>query len=258
MLILLSPAKSLDYLSPFPVVDHSKPQFLKRTADLIGQLKELSPADLSSLMKISAALAELNMQRYKDWSPRSSTKNARPAVFAFDGDVYKGLDVRSLNGRQVEYLQNNLRILSGLYGVLRPLDLMQPHRLEMGTRLTTEKGRNLYDFWEDAVSENLNDALASHCTKAIVNLASEEYFGVVNKGKLSARIITPVFEDWKNGKYKIISFFAKNARGAMARYAAKHAVENPELLKRCDAGGYQFDAEVSDVDTWRFRRRVEN
>ena len=143
MLILLSPAKSLDYFSPFPVVDHSKPQFPKRSADLIGQLKELSPADLSSLMKISAALAELNMQRYKDWSPRSSTKNARPAVFAFDGDVYKGLDVRSLNGRQVEYLQSNLRILSGLYGVLRPLDLMQPHRLEMGTRLTTEKGRNL-------------------------------------------------------------------------------------------------------------------
>lgn len=258
MLILLSPAKTLDYVSPIGAFGYTKPCFIKRSAQLIAHLKMLSLAELGSLMKISSGLAELNAARYRDWSSRHSVKTARPAIFAFNGDVYDGLDVQSMQTMQIDYLQKHLRILSGLYGALRPLDLMQPYRLEMGTRLSTENGNNLYDFWGDTVSENLLEVLASDRRRSVVNLASEEYFKVVKPEVLKARIITPVFEDWKNGRYKIISFFAKNARGAMTRYAALHGIKEPELLKQFDTGGYCFNADESDDDTWRFRRRLED
>ena len=258
MLILLSPAKTLDYVSPIVGSGYTKPSFIKRSADLMTYLKILSSADLGRLMKISAGLADLNAERYRDWSPIHSLKTARPAIFAFDGDVYDGLNAKSMPPSQIDYLQKHLRILSGLYGVLRPLDLMQPYRLEMGTRLANEHGNNLYDFWGDTVSENLLEALVSHRDKTIVNLASEEYFKAVKPEVLQAQIITPIFEDWKNGKYKVISFFAKNARGAMAKYAALHGIKKPELLKQFDTGGYRFDIDASDTRTWRFRRRLED
>ena len=256
MLIVLSPAKTLDYTSPLVTALQTKPAFLKRSAELIGLLRRLSPAQLGTLMKISDPLAELNAQRYHDWSPRSTQKNARQAILAFDGDVYDGLQASSLTAPQLDYLQSHVRILSGLYGVLRPFDLMQAYRLEMGTRLENSVGRDLYAFWGDTVSKTLAKELDSVPHRSLINLASQEYFKVVKPALLGADVVTPVFEDWKNGQYKIISFFAKRARGAMARYAAVHNVRKPALLQRFDVDGYCFDADASDASTWRFRRKI--
>ncbi|MBC7416157.1 MAG: peroxide stress protein YaaA [Herminiimonas sp.] len=257
MLLVLSPAKTLDYTSPLATELRTKPDFMKRSAELIAILRTLSPADLATLMKLSDSLAELNVRRYHDWSPRASQKNARQAVLAFDGDVYDGLQASAMTAPQLDYLQSHLRILSGLYGVLRPLDLMQAYRLEMGTRLQNPSGRDLYAFWGDTVSVALARALDGMTHRILVNLASEEYFKVVKPALLEASVVTPVFEDWKNGQYKIISFFAKRARGMMARYAAVHKIEKPAALQKFDLDGYRFDAAASDTTTWRFRRRVE-
>ncbi len=256
MLLVLSPAKTLDYTSPLATDLYTKPDFMKRSAELITILRDLSPAQLGTLMKISDPLAELNAQRYHDWSPRMSQKNARQAVLAFNGDVYDGLQASSMTALQLDYLQAHVRILSGLYGLLRPLDLMQAYRLEMGTRLEHANGRDLYSFWGDSVTRTLAKALAELAHPTLINLASEEYFKVVKPALLGANIVTPVFEDWKNGEYKIISFFAKRARGAMARYAAVHKIQKPALLQRFDSDGYRFAAGVSDDTTWRFRRKV--
>lgn len=257
MLLVISPAKSLDYETPSTTEVHTLPDFIKHSAELIDTLRPLSPAQLSSLMDISDALAVLNVTRYADWSPKFTPKNAKQAVLAFNGDVYEGLDAGSLNEKQLGYLQSRLRILSGLYGVLRPLDLMQPYRLEMGTSLANPRGRNLYAFWGNLVTDSLNAQLAESGSDVLVNLASEEYFKVVKTKQLNARVIHPVFEDWKNGKYKVISFFAKRARGLMARHAAVKGITQAEKLKRFNLDGYAYDPAASDDVNWVFRRRIE-
>ncbi|MES2832224.1 MAG: peroxide stress protein YaaA [Pseudomonadota bacterium] len=254
MLFVLSPAKTLDYTSPIPAVIGTPPAFQKRAAELVSLLRAISPADLASLMTISDQLAQLNAQRFTEWSVRNSRSNSRPAVLAFDGDVYDGLQARSMTPTQLLYLQSHLRILSGLYGLLRPLDSIQPHRLEMSTRLANTAGANLYAFWGDAVTAKLRSALIGKEQRTIVNLASEEYFKAVRPTLLKANVITPVFEDWHEGRYRVISFFAKRARGAMVRYAATRAIVAPHQLQDFRGEDYAFDAASSDVTTWRFRR----
>ena len=258
MLIVLSPAKTLDYDTPLTTDEHTLPDFIEDAAELVDTLKQRSPADLSELMGISDALAVLNVTRYAEWSRKFTKKNSRPALLAFNGDVYEGLDARSLTSRQLAYTQSHVRILSGLYGVLRPLDLMQPYRLEMGTRLANARGKDLYAFWGGRVTEVLNKALAGQKRKVLVNLASEEYFKAVRTKQLDAEVVTPVFEDWKGGRYKVISFHAKRARGMMARFAATKGVKQVEKLKEFDVEGYAYDESVSAGHQWVFRRRIEN
>ncbi len=255
MLIVLSPAKTLDLETPPTTKLHSTPDFLDRSAQLIDVLRRYSPADIGSLMSISDTLAHLNVGRYASWS--TDPTEARQAIMAFNGDVYAGFDARSLKPAQLAYAQANLRILSGLYGVLRPLDLIHPHRLEMGTRLDNAAGKDLYAFWGETVTTALNGAIAANGAEVLLNLASEEYFKSVKPKLLDVPVITPVFEDWKNGKYKIISFFAKRARGLMARYAAVKGITDPLKLKRFNVDGYAFDKQDSDASTWIFRRKLD-
>jgi cytoplasmic iron level regulating protein YaaA (DUF328/UPF0246 family) len=259
MLIVLSPAKSLDLDTPPTTKHHTTPQFIDRAAELIRVLKDQSPAQIGALMSISDPLAVLNVTRYASWHPDHSA--ARQAVMSFDGDVYTGLGARSLKPKALNYVQDHVRILSGLYGLLRPLDQMHPYRLEMGTKLANPRGKDLYAFWGETVTGALNEVLAAINTTAgagaLVNLASEEYFRSVKPKLLSVPVITPVFEDWKNGKYKIISFFAKRARGMMARYAAEKGITDPAKLKKFDVDGYAFDKAASTEREWVFRRRVE-
>jgi cytoplasmic iron level regulating protein YaaA (DUF328/UPF0246 family) len=258
MLLVLSPAKTLDFTSPVQTSIHTTPEFSGHASKLVAILRQLTPEQLAVLMKISLPLAVLNAQRFQDWSDQVSTNNAKQAMLAFNGDVYDGLQARECTSVQLGYLQRHLRILSGLYGVLRPLDMMQPYRLEMGTRLVTSSGQNLYSFWNEQVTFALASAMQAHPNQSVINLASEEYFKVVRPGLLKqANIITPVFEDWKNGEYKVISFFAKRARGRMVRYAAQHQIKKPDRLKQFDDEGYCFDDSVSTAATWRFRRRVD-
>ncbi|GAB3547340.1 peroxide stress protein YaaA [Noviherbaspirillum agri] len=257
MLIVLSPAKTLDYDTPPTTEICTRPDFIEDSAELIETLKPMSLSDVGSLMGISDALAALNVARFASWSREFTPKNAKQAVLAFNGDVYEGLDAPTLGKRQLEYVQSHIRILSGLYGVLRPLDLMQPYRLEMGTRLANPRGKDLYAFWGSKVTGALNEAMARQKSKTLVNLASEEYFKVVKPKLLDAEIVTPVFEDWKGGRYKIISFYAKRARGLMARYAALNGIVQAEKLKAFDVDGYAFDPKASSEHSWVFRRRVE-
>jgi len=254
MLIVLSPAKSLDLVTPATTTLHTTPDFLDRSAELIERLRTLSPAEVGSLMDISDKLATLNVTRYADWTPKA--RGARQAVMAFDGDVYDGLAARTLTPSQLGYAQDHVRILSGLYGLLRPLDLIHPHRLEMGTALANPHGKNLYAFWGDAITEALNRTAAEQGAKVLINLASEEYFKSVKTDKLAVPVIAPVFEDWKNGKYKIISFYAKRARGLLAHYAAVKKLKDPQKLKHFDVDGYAFYPETSTENSWVFRRRL--
>ncbi|RJF98595.1 peroxide stress protein YaaA [Noviherbaspirillum saxi] len=256
MLIAISPAKTLDYETPPTTEKHTLPAFIDHSAELIDTLRPLSPAQVSELMTISDPLAVLNVTRYASWSRKFTRKNAKQAVLAFNGDVYEGLDAPSLTEKQLEYVQSHVRILSGLYGVLRPLDLMQPYRLEMGTALPNARGRNLYAFWGNLVTETLNAELSAHRANALVNLASDEYFKVVKPKLLNAEVITPVFEDWKGGRYKVISFYAKRARGLMARYAAQKGIKQPEKLKAFNLDGYEHDPDASTDRLWMFRRRL--
>ncbi|CBJ42672.1 peroxide stress protein YaaA [Ralstonia solanacearum] len=256
MIIVLSPAKSLDYDTPPRIKTHTLPDFIERSAVLIETLRTLSPAQIGTLMQISDPLAVLNANRYADWSTEFTADNSKQAVLAFDGDVYGGLDANALSADDLQFAQQHLRILSGLYGVLRPLDRMQPYRLEMGTRLANPGGKDLYAFWGDDVTLALNALLEPAGDPVLVNLASEEYFKVVRPKVLKARIVTPVFEDWKGGRYKIISFYAKRARGLMARYAIEHRITDPRKLKHFDAEGYAFAADVSDDERWVFRRKA--
>jgi len=255
MLIVLSPAKSLDYETPSGTKLHTTPDFLDRSGELIDVLRRYAPGELAELMHISDALAHLNVGRYATWS--ADTTDARQAVMAFNGDVYAGFEARTLKPAQLTYAQEHVRILSGLYGALRPLDLIHPHRLEMGTRLETAHGKDLYAFWGDTVTGALNEAIAANGAEALVNLASEEYFKSVRPNKLSVPVITPVFEEWKGGKYKIIPFFAKRARGMMARYASVKGIAEAAGLKRFKVDGYAFDKKVSTQSRWVFRRRAE-
>ena len=258
MLMVLSPAKTLDYESPLTTEEHSLPDFIPRSAELISTLREFSPDKLGSLMQISDQLAHVNADRFASWSKKFNFKNSRQALLAFNGDVYEGLDARTLNQKQLTWTQDHLRILSGLYGVLRPLDLMQPYRLEMGTRLPNALGKDLYAFWGDEVTTALNEALASVKSSALINLASEEYFKSVRPKNLVVPVITPVFEDWKGGKYKIISFYAKRARGLMARYAIEKKITKPEQLRLFDTEGYAFVPASSSETSWVFRRKVSD
>ncbi|RKP43664.1 peroxide stress protein YaaA [Trinickia fusca] len=258
MIIVLSPAKSLDYETPPHVEHHTIPDFIDAATELVEGLRRLSPQQIGTLMGISDALAHLNFQRYADWSPRFTTDNAKQAVLAFNGDVYEGFDAKTLSAADLDYAQQHVRVLSGLYGVLRPLDLLQPYRLEMGTRLANAHGKDLYAFWGARITEALNAQLRKNerGARVLVNCASEEYFKSVKPKLLDAPVVTPVFEDWKGGRYKIISFHAKRARGLMARFAVEHRLETPEQLKAFAAEGYAFDAQASNESTYLFRRRI--
>lgn len=257
MLILLSPAKSLDYTTPPQVAEFTLPVFLKQSETLIKQLRKLSPADIAGLMDLSDQLALLNFNRYADWHLPFTPENAKQAVLAFDGDVYDGLAARTMSADDLAFAQRQVRILSGLYGLLRPLDLMQPYRLEMGTRFANKAGKDLYAFWGETLLAAINAELAAMPRPVVVNLASEEYFKAAVGRKIAGTVIQPVFEDWKNGKYKIISFYAKRARGLMTRYAVLNRLSEPEDLKDFDLDGYAHAPEVSDATTWVFRRRQD-
>ena len=257
MLFLLSPAKTLDYETPAHVAAHTKPLFTRQAAELIGVLREHTPADIASLMSLSDALAQLNVARYATWSPRFTAANSKQAVLAFNGDVYEGLKAATLSAEQLDWAQQHVAILSGLYGVLRPLDWMQPYRLEMGTRLANAKGKDLYAFWGSTIASYLNERLAEDKTPVIVNLASEEYFRAVDRKVLKARVVQCVFEDWKGAGYKVISFHAKRARGLMARHAIEQQLTLPSQLERFSSEGYAYDASVSAPDRLVFRRKSD-
>jgi hypothetical protein len=255
MLMFVSPAKSLDFDTPTPKGTWRQPQFLKQAEALVEILRPMTPAELGRLMKLSDKLAQLNAARYAQWKVPFDEEMARPAIFAFTGDVYRGLDARNLSEDQLGYVFAHLRILSGLYGVLRPDDLMMAYRLEMGTKLANPAGDDLYAYWRVSLTEHVIKEIEAQSVPAVVNLASNEYAKAIDWRKLPVPVIEPVFKDWKNGGYKIISFFAKWARGAMVRYAALLKAETPEALKGFDIGGYTFDPEQSTDTKWVFLRR---
>lgn len=253
MLVVISPAKRLD-LSPAPGITPTEPEFQKEANILAGHARQLSVDDLKGLMKLSDDLATLNRDRFRDFEDRSTPGNAKPAVLAFAGDTYQGLEAQSLDADALAYAQDHLRILSGLYGVLRPLDAIQPYRLEMGSRLKTRRGATLYDFWRDLPAKALNAAAEAAGTDILVNCASQEYFGAVDRGALKLRVIEPVFMEEKAGQAKIVSFYAKKARGSMARFIVERRVTDPEGLKDFDLGGYAYQPEMSEGDRWVFLR----
>lgn len=253
MLVVISPAKTLDFDSAPVTQQHSQPRFLEQSQQLIDTLRKLSVADVASLMKLSDKLAGLNVARFGDWHTPFDLENAKQAVLAFKGDVYTGLDADSMTTADFEFAQKHLRILSGLYGVLKPLDLIQPYRLEMGTSLANSRGKDLYQFWGSVLRESLEQEPDLE-DGVLINLASNEYFKAVEAKKLKARIITPVFKDWKNGQYKIISFYAKKARGLMSRYIIEHKLAEPEAIKNFDSEGYRYNADMSKGDEWVFIR----
>ncbi|HYF59800.1 MAG TPA: peroxide stress protein YaaA [Burkholderiaceae bacterium] len=256
MLIVLSPAKTLDYDSPILPLEPTRPEFGADAARLVARLRELDAPALARLMDLSDALAALNVGRYAAFRARPRAADVRPAVLAFDGDVYDGLGARRLDADALEFAQRRVRILSGLYGVLRPLDAMQPHRLEMGTRLDTERGPDLYAYWGERPARTLRRALKEAGGGALVNLASDEYFRAVDVAALRAPVIRPVFQERRADGWKVISFSAKRARGAMARFAIERRIVDPEDLKAFDAEGWAFDAAASDAGTWTFRREA--
>ena len=255
MLTVISPAKTLDYETPTVTDAYTQPAHLTQSRKLVRRLRELSAPDLSSLMHVSDNLAQLNQQRFKQWKTPFKPENARQALFAFKGDVYIGLDAYSMTPQDVAFAQDHLRILSGLYGLLRPLDLMQPYRLEMGTRLDTEQGSNLYQFWNGRITQALNQELNQADSKTLINLASGEYFKAIKPKMLKADIITPAFREYRDGEYKFIQFYAKKARGLMARYLIDNRVDDPEALKGFDYEGYSYNAALSDDNEWVFTRR---
>ena len=246
MISLIAPAKTLDYESNLEIDDFSVSEHLKDSKVLIKELQNKSPDDLSSLMGLSEKLSVLNFERNMNWkSPTKPSIVSRQAIYAFKGDVYMGLEANSLTKREINYAQKHLGILSGLYGLLKPLDLIYPYRLEMGTKMQTKRGKNLYEFWGNKITDHLNTLLESHKNKGVINLASVEYFSSVNPEELMGPCISPVFKDYKNGKYKIISFYAKKARGMMARYIIQNKIDSLEALKTFDAGGYKYSKKDS-------------
>ncbi|MBN8441772.1 MAG: peroxide stress protein YaaA [Thauera sp.] len=261
MILVISPAKALDFETPPAVATFSQPDFLDDAEALIQILRQRTPAEIAELMSLSDQLAALNVARYASWSRPFDTGNAKQAVLAFNGDVYEGLSAPTLAADDLAWAQDHLRILSGLYGVLRPLDLMQPYRLEMGTKLANAHGKDLYAFWGERITAELNALLDKERQAGreavLLNLASDEYFKSVKKKALKARLVTPVFEDWKAGRYKIISFYAKRARGLMSRFVIERRIDDVEPLKAFDSEGYAYAAEASDADTLVFRRRME-
>ena len=255
MIVVISPAKTLDFDTPATTSEFTEAGLLKQSQLLIDRCQELSMQDIASLMKVSDKIAGLNVARFAEWkTPFSLTKDAKQCLFAFKGDVYTGLDAETLNETALQYAQHNLRILSGLYGLLRPLDLMLAYRLEMGTRLDNERGTNLYQFWGDLITEQLNKQLVAQGSDYLINLASNEYFKAVKTKALKATVITPIFKDQKNGQYKVISFYAKKARGLMARYIMENEITDIEQLKGFTVGGYYFVEATSNATDLVFQR----
>lgn len=256
MLMVVSPAKDLD-LAPCSVgIELSQPALLADATELAAVCKQLTPADLGSLMHISDKLAGLNVARFAEWQPPFTKENAKAALFMFNGDVYQGLDAASLSTEELTFAQQHLRILSGLYGVLRPLDLMQAYRLEMGTKLANGRGADLYAFWKASITANLQQQLQNLQSNVLLNLASQEYFKAVDTKQLGARVVTPEFKDYKNGQYKIISFYAKKARGLMARYVIQQRLTSAEQLRQFNLAGYYYSAEHSTADKPVFLREA--
>lgn len=255
MIIVVSPAKTLDFETPATTKKHTQPEFLDDAQQLINQLRDLSPNEVGSMMKISDQLAGLNVARFQQWQTPFTPDNAKQAVLAFKGDVYTGLEAEQFNAQDFTLAQKHLRILSGLYGLLRPLDLIQPYRLEMGTRFSNSGGKDLYEFWDGRITTALNAALKKERPKVLINLASNEYFKAVKKPDLDAEVITPIFKDYKNGQYKIISFFAKKARGRMSAFIIKNRITDPEGIKEFDWDGYQFEKSLSKGNDWVFTRK---
>jgi len=255
MLLVVSPAKKLDFESPVATTKFTQPTLLDQSQLLINDCVKLSPAEIASLMKLSDKLAGLNAARFGDWATPFNTDNARQAILSFNGDVYTGLDAQSFSDDDFDFAQQHFRILSGLYGLLKPLDLIQAYRLEMGCKLSNARGDNLYQFWGDIITNELNNALKAQNDDTLVNLASTEYFKSVKKKSLNATIITPAFKDWKNGQFKMISFFAKKARGLMARYIIQNKITNVEQLKDFDLAGYQYSESLSKGNDWVFTRK---
>ncbi|WOJ92423.1 peroxide stress protein YaaA [Congregibacter variabilis] len=254
MLSVISPAKTLDFDSPVTTRKATQPEFLERSQALIEDARRLDPADIRSLMGVSENIAALNHQRFMDWHQPFDKDNARQAILAFKGDVYTGLEAETMDAKQLTYAQKHLRILSGLYGLLRPLDLMQAYRLEMGLKFANNGGKNLYEFWGESLTESLNKQLKKTGTAVLLNLASNEYFKAVKPGALEAEVVTPVFKDLKNGKYKIISFFAKKARGQMARYIIDKEINDVAALKKYRVAGYRYNAAESSARELVFTR----
>ena len=257
MLMVISPAKTLDYETPPATKRHTLPRHLEHSKELIEILQDKSVQDIAKLMKLSDKLAALNVARYGSWSDTFTQENSKQALLAFKGDVYTGLAAEDFSEADFDFAQKHLRMLSGLYGLLRPLDLMQPYRLEMGTKLANPRGKDLYAFWGERISESLNKDLAGQGDDILLNLASQEYFGAVKPRALRARVIDTVFKDRKNGEYKIISFYAKKARGLMARYVIKEQITDPEGLKDFDLDGYRFDPASSSPDNMVFLREEQ-
>ena len=254
MLIVLSPAKSLDYKTPAKVKAPTLPEFVSESAKLIADLKKLSPQEVANLMGLSDQLAALNVGRYRDWSKKFTEENSKPAIYAFDGDVYEGFDVKTLDAKAIAFAQDNIRILSGLYGALRPLDLMQPYRLEMGTSFKNARGKDLYAFWGERVTDSLKQVLEQQKKPVLLNLASEEYFKVLQAKNLDCPVISPIFQDGKDGKYKIISFYAKRARGLMARFVVENRITDAADLKGFNLDGYKYVPSESKPEKPLFRR----
>ncbi len=245
MLIVVSPAKSLDFDTKARTRRFTEPQYLDESTELVDQLRQLRPEDFSELMHISSDLGELNFQRYANWQTPFDLKNAKQALYAFKGDVYIGMEAERFSTADINFAQKHLRILSGLYGLLRPLDLMQPYRLEMGSRFKNKRGKNLYEFWGQKLTDNLNELLEQEKKPVLLNLASKEYFSALKPAALNAEIISPVFKDFSNGKYKILSFFAKKARGSMAAWLIQNRIKNPNKLKDFSVEGYRYSDDES-------------
>lgn len=254
MLTVISPAKTLDFTSQLPTSKHTMPEFLEHSEILVKKLSRLSQRALGDLMGISDELAALNRQRYADWSLPFSTENARPAMFTFNGEVYTGLNANTFRAGEIRFAQNHLRILSGLYGLLRPLDLIQAYRLEMGTKLATRRGRNLYEFWGDTITTAVNEALSGQKRPILVNLASNEYFKAIKPNLLDGQVLTPVFKEIKGGKSRTIATFAKQARGRMASWMIHNGIDHPDELRQFDLDGYDFKAEESSDHQLIFTR----
>ncbi len=255
MLLVVSPAKKLDFESPVATPKFSQPSLLKHSQLLIDDCIKLSPSDIASLMKLSDKLAGLNAARFGEWSTPFTAENARQAILSFNGDVYAGLDAQSFNDDDFDFAQQHFKILSGLYGLLKPLDLIQAYRLEMGCKLRNSRGDNLYQFWGDIITNELNQSLQENNDDVLINLASTEYFKSVKTTLLNATVVTPIFKDWKNGQYKIISFFAKKARGLMARYIIQNKLTKADDIKQFDLAGYQYEPSMSKGNDWVFTRK---
>lgn len=255
MIILISPAKKLDFNKERQVnEEYTTPEFLDKSARLINELRKFSPKDLSVLMNVSDDLANLTFERYSQWKTPFDPGNAKPALFAFQGDVYRSMDTKSFSGQDIDYAQDHLRILSGLYGLLRPLDLIQPYRLEMGIKFRPFGGKDLYEYWTETITAAINEELKKQKEKVVVNLASQEYFKAVNTSNLDGKVINPVFKEYRDNKYKVVGILAKKARGMMSRFIIRNKPEKAEDIKHFESGGYHYDDNLSSANEWVFTR----